>query len=254
MKKKSHGAAPVSRRRFIAQTTAAAAMSAVAASSSRAATAGNAALGRIDCQSHLFCREVVTLMEKRKTDPRVYTKDGVQVIQMGDWLRKIPPHYFDVDVKLQAMDAAGISLTALSINDPGPEWFGATARGRADLNDFVAGIVRKHPTRFFGLCVLPLQDMKASLSELDRCVQQLGMKASCSTRISRENSRRAGVSAAFRAGGRARHPGAAASREADHARFREGVRDDEHARQHVRQHDCAHAAADVRASSTSFPS
>ena len=26
-------------------------------------------------------------------------------------------------------------------------------------NDFVAGVVRQHPDRFFGLCVLPLQDM-----------------------------------------------------------------------------------------------
>jgi predicted TIM-barrel fold metal-dependent hydrolase len=43
-------------------------------------------------------------------------------------------------------------------------------------NDFVAGVVRRHPTRFFGLCVLPLQNMEASLVELDRCVQRLEMK------------------------------------------------------------------------------
>ncbi len=116
-------------------------------------------------------------MEKRQTDPIVFTKDGGRVIKMGDWLRKIPPHYFDVDAKLAAMDAAGISLAALSINDPGPEWFGADGPTVAQmLNDFVAGIVLKHPTRFFGLCVLPLQDMRASLVELDRCVGKLGMK------------------------------------------------------------------------------
>jgi predicted TIM-barrel fold metal-dependent hydrolase len=158
------------RRQFLAATTAAAALPAFA-------RAQPAAVGRIDCQSHLFCPEVVALMEKRKTDPRVYTKDGVRVIQMGDWLRKIPPHYFDVDVKLAAMDANGIAQTALSINDPGPEWFGADGPAVAQLlNDFVAGVVRRHPTRFFGLCVLPLQDMRASLAELDRCVRQLGMK------------------------------------------------------------------------------
>ena len=173
MKHKSSDA-PFSRRRFLAQTTAA---SAIAALGSPGAAATATPGGRIDCQSHLFCAEVVTLMEKRKTDPRVYTKDGVRVIQMGDWLRKIPPHYFDVEAKLAAMDAAGVSLTALSINDPGPEWFGADGPTVAQmLNDFVAGVVRQHPTRFFGLCVLPLQDMRASLRELDRCVRQLGMK------------------------------------------------------------------------------
>jgi predicted TIM-barrel fold metal-dependent hydrolase len=177
MKEKTTDVVPVSRRRFIAQTTAASAIVALTESSRAAAAKTQTPAGRIDCQSHLFCPEVVALMEKRKTDPRVFTKDGVRVIQMGDWLRKIPPHYFEVEAKIAAMDAAGISQTALSINDPGPEWFGADGPAVAQmLNDFVAGVVHRHPTRFFGLCVLPLQDMRASLVELDRCVKQLGMK------------------------------------------------------------------------------
>ena len=132
---------------------------------------------KIDCQSHLFAPELIALMEKRTDDPSVFTKDGVRFLKMGDWLRKIPPLYLDVDAKLATMDAAGIALTALSINDPGPEWFGADGTMVAQMaNDFVAGVVRKHPTRFFGLCVLPWQDVRASLAELDRCVQKLGMK------------------------------------------------------------------------------
>jgi predicted TIM-barrel fold metal-dependent hydrolase len=116
-------------------------------------------------------------MEKRTSDPTVYTKDGTRYLKMGDWLRKIPPSYLDVGAKVAAMDAAGIGITALSINDPGPEWFGDDGPAVARMaNDFVAGVVRAHPKRFFGLCVLPLQDMKAALAELDRCVQQLGMK------------------------------------------------------------------------------
>jgi predicted TIM-barrel fold metal-dependent hydrolase len=95
---------------------------------------------------------------------------------MGDWLRKIPPLYLDVDAKLASMDAAGIARTALSINDPGPEWFGADGPAVARLaNDFVADVVRRHPARFFGLCVLPLQDMKAAIAELDRAVES-GMR------------------------------------------------------------------------------
>jgi len=132
---------------------------------------------KIDCQSHLFAPELIALMEKRTTDPTVFTKDGVRFLKMGDWLRKVPPLYLDVDAKLATMDAAGIELTALSINDPGPEWFGADGPAVAQMaNDFVAGLVRKHPKRFFGICVLPWQDVKASIAELDRCVQQLGMK------------------------------------------------------------------------------
>jgi predicted TIM-barrel fold metal-dependent hydrolase len=132
---------------------------------------------RIDCQSHLFCPEMVALMEKRTEDPRVFTKGDVRMLQMGAWMRKILPHYMDVEVKLKTMDASGIAITALSINDPGPEWFGKDGPVVAQMaNDFVAGVVRQHPTRFIGLCVLPLQDMKAAMTELDRCHRDLGMK------------------------------------------------------------------------------
>lgn len=164
-----------SRRRFLAATTAASAVSALRMQSAALAEAPPAF--RIDCQSHLFCPEALDLMARRKNDPRVYFKDGTRFLQMGDWLRKVPPLYTDVDAKLAAMDAAGIAQTALSINDPGPEWFGTDGPAVAQmLNDFIAGLVRQHPRRFFGLCVLPLQDMRVSLGELDRCVRRLGMK------------------------------------------------------------------------------
>ena len=64
------------------------------------------------------------MMRKRKTEPLVYDKDGTTFLKMGDWLRKMPPLYLDVDAKLATMDAAGIAMTILSTNDPGPEWFG----------------------------------------------------------------------------------------------------------------------------------
>ncbi len=172
---------PINRREFIARTSlASATMSALGvnlSSASQPATPSSLPDERIDCQSHLFCPEAIALMEKRNTEPRVYTVDGVRILRMGDWLRKVPAHYTDVDAKLAAMDAAGITRTALSINDPGPEWFGADGPFIAQLyNDFVGETVRKHPDRFFGICVLPLQDMRASLLELDRCVRQYDMR------------------------------------------------------------------------------
>jgi predicted TIM-barrel fold metal-dependent hydrolase len=158
----------MNRRRFLATGTALAV---------GAAPADVPAADRIDCQSHLFAPELIALMAKRTADPVVYEKGGDQYVRMGDWRRKVLPNHSDVDAKLRAMDAAGIRLTALSINDPGPEWFAEEGVRVARIaNDFVAGVVRQHPTRFFGLCVLPLQDVPASLVELDRCVDKLGMK------------------------------------------------------------------------------
>ena len=165
----------LTRREFLSASAVAALTPLAAAQAPKQPSAPT--LTRIDCQSHLFVPELLSFMEKRSTDPRVFTRDGTRYIQMGDWLRKVPPLYTDVDAKLATMDAAGIALTALSINDPGPEWFGADGPSVAQmLNDYIAGLVRKHPTRFFGLCVLPTQDVRASLTEFDRCVRQLGMK------------------------------------------------------------------------------
>lgn len=133
--------------------------------------------GIIDCQSHLFFPEVLQMMRGRKADPLVYDKDGTTFLKMGNWLRKVPPFYLDVDAKLAAMDANGIEITMLSTNDPGPEWFGDDGAAAARLiHDSLAEVVKKHPTRFRGLCVLPLQNEKEAAEELDRCVTKLGFK------------------------------------------------------------------------------
>src|SRR5262249_36419286 len=44
------------------------------------------------------------------------------------------------------------------------------------VNDALARLCRAHPDRFLGLASLPLADTRAALAELDRAVQELGMK------------------------------------------------------------------------------
>ena len=116
-------------------------------------------------------------MEKRKTSPYAYRKDGDRYVVVEQWTRRILPKHTDVPAKLADMDAAGIQLTALSINDPGPELFGKEANSIARmLNDYIAGLAKQHPTRFFGLAVLPFQDTDGTLAEFERCIKKLGMK------------------------------------------------------------------------------
>ncbi|HET8550677.1 MAG TPA: amidohydrolase family protein [Bryobacteraceae bacterium] len=130
----------------------------------------------IDCQSHLFVPELIALMERRKTSPYVYRRDGGTFIVVNDWVRRLMPKHTDVNAKLADMDAAGIQMTALSINDPGPELFGSEGPAIARLlHDHLAEIARKHALRFFALMTLPLQDVPAALKEAERCVK-LGMK------------------------------------------------------------------------------
>ena len=160
------------RRRFLGSTgTAMAAGHQVAV----ARPAERVTRGLIDCQSHLFFPEVLDAMRQRKTEPRVFDQDGVTILKMGDWVRKIPEAYTSVEAKLAAMDASGIEITLLSTNDPGPEWFGADGPAMAQvIHDALARVVGAHPKRFRGLCTLPLQDQQAAEAELDRCIRKLG--------------------------------------------------------------------------------
>ncbi len=158
------------RRTFLAGT--------LAATSMTNATAASATRGsRIDSQSHLFSEEFLNLLEKRKTSPYVYRKGEDRYVVVGDWHRRLMPKHTDAAAKIADMDKAGIEMTALSINDPGPELFGRDSTAMAVLlNDFIADTVRQHPKRFFGLATLPFQSPDAMLKEFDRAIGKLGMK------------------------------------------------------------------------------
>lgn len=170
------------RRRFLGATGSALVAAPLGASSAPSASIDSApqphdriTRGLVDCQSHLFFPEVIDVMRQRKTEPLVFDQNGVTMLKMGDWLRKIPAPYTSVKAKLAAMDQNGIEITLLSTNDPGPEWFGADGPAIAQLiHDSLASVIAKHPTRFRGLCTLPLQNETAASQELDRCVKKLG--------------------------------------------------------------------------------
>lgn len=81
--------------------------------------------------------------------------------------------------RLPQLDAAGIDVEVLSLNSPGiqAEPDPSTAVKKAgDANDFLAGVIAEHPTRFAGFAALPLQDPDAAAKELDRAVTQLGLR------------------------------------------------------------------------------
>lgn len=134
-------------------------------------------LERIDCQSHIISEEFVALLEKRTEPPNIIRQGDMRFLMVREWRRKLLPELLDVHAKLAAMDAAGISMTALSMNDPGPELFGDDSAAVAAMNnDFIAGLVAAYPSRFFGLAALPFGTPENMLREFERAVDKLGMK------------------------------------------------------------------------------
>jgi hypothetical protein len=66
-----------------------------------ALAAAAAPRGVIDCQGHLFVPELISWMEKRKTSPHVYRKDGETYIVVNDWVRRLQPKHTDVAAKMR---------------------------------------------------------------------------------------------------------------------------------------------------------
>lgn len=111
--------------------------------------------------------------------------DGTTWFRVGDWRLDGVPYreslFMQVGMRLDAMDAAGIRVQALSPNPLTYLHFIPAADAinycRAH-NDDMAAIVAGHPDRFVGLASLPMQDIDAAVDELYRCVNELGLVGS----------------------------------------------------------------------------
>lgn len=83
------------------------------------------------------------------------------------------------ELRLSAMDDAGIAQAVLSISGPGvqvePDAAKATAKA-AESNDFLASTIAKHPDRYLGFAHLALQAADSAAAEIERCVKELGFK------------------------------------------------------------------------------
>lgn len=108
--------------------------------------------------------------------------DGTPFYRVGDYVlhgvRYAGSPFSDVDVRLAAMDAAGIDLQVLS---PNPITYFDTLRAADAIayarkhNDELAELVGKHPGRLLATAQLPVQDVAASVAEARRAVRELGM-------------------------------------------------------------------------------
>ena len=79
--------------------------------------------------------------------------------------------------RVASMDAIGVDVHMLSLS-PAMHWYNTPAADARHLavetNDDIADVVAEYPDRFRGLAFLPLQDPKAAVDELERCVRDKG--------------------------------------------------------------------------------
>lgn len=79
--------------------------------------------------------------------------------------------------RLEEMDANGIEYTILSLSAPTIQGMCDTAAAidaARRINDYLAEKIKDYPHRFGAFAALPTQDPDASITELRRCVNELG--------------------------------------------------------------------------------
>ena len=91
-----------------------------------------------------------------------------------------PPGYRDSVVREAWLDEAGIDMQVL-VPSPSPYAYAiepelGLAMAQA-FNNALARQIERHPGRFIGLAVVPMQDVTAAIEELDRAVGELGIHA-----------------------------------------------------------------------------
>ena len=104
---------------------------------------------------------------------------GIPAPQLLPTHKYTPRTTWTPEQRLREMDELGVDVHVLSTNSF--LYFyerdaAATSSMARECNDYLAQLTRDHPDRFAGFATLPLQNIAASVSELERSVSTLGLK------------------------------------------------------------------------------
>ena len=139
----------------------------------------------IDAHAHWYPREFVELMDKEgPANGAKMGKDAagnpVVVSVPGSTQTSVMRRNMtDVDLLLKEMDERNVDLYALSMTNPMVYWAPPAFALKLSqaVNDACAAVHQKYPDRFVGTIMLPMQDPKLAVQELERAAKLPGMKA-----------------------------------------------------------------------------
>ncbi len=136
----------------------------------------------IDIHAHVAtpaCNELVDGLFSTRMDPFTFY-GGPETAQYNKaHFDALGPKLVDPVLRLAEMDRMGIDIQALSVAPPQYYYWADPDLGRRLArmqNDHVAELVAGHPDRFVGLATVPLQDVSASVAELEYGVTALGFR------------------------------------------------------------------------------
>lgn len=134
---------------------------------------------RVDCQSHVFPKPYADILLNNQKYLQTSKDNDHYIIRYSNLQQfRLNPEMYDPRHTIREMDAAGIDVSVISVNIPGPEMLDTELgiEGARVCNDYLAEVCARYQGRFAGLASLPLQDVNAAISEFKRALNDLDLK------------------------------------------------------------------------------
>jgi len=136
---------------------------------------------KIDCQNHVMPDAYIDIFSQNPQSPRMIKDENNVVITLVNDRPTIRSNKasYNIERKLKVMDNAGIDISILSPNIPGPCMLAPelALKGAQIVNNYIAKVILKHPDRFAGIASLPWQNANEAIQEMDRAGDELGLCA-----------------------------------------------------------------------------
>lgn len=136
----------------------------------------------VDIHAHVgtpACAELVDGLMSPRMDRFSFYGSAETNAYNTEQFADVMPKLTDPAQRIADMDRMGIDIQAISVAPPQYYYWADPALGRRLArmqNEHLAEMVTGNPDRFVGLATVPLQDVEASVAELERCVRELGFR------------------------------------------------------------------------------
>ena len=132
----------------------------------------------IDVHTHMLNDAYLALLKKHGAGYKLRKVVGGQtgVFKDSAPFMTLMPGMFDYDLRIQAMDAAGVDIAIVTLTSPNVYWGSAQISLSAAkiVNDDMAARQKQYPSRIRFMCSLPWQHPKLAIAELKRACDELG--------------------------------------------------------------------------------
>jgi aminocarboxymuconate-semialdehyde decarboxylase len=132
----------------------------------------------IDVHTHMLNDAFLALLRKHGGGYKVKKVVGGQtgIFKDGAPFMTLMPGMFDYELRIQAMDAAGVDVAIVTLTSPNVYWGSASQSLQAAklINDDMSARQKQYPSRIRFMGSLPWQHPKLALAELKRACDQLG--------------------------------------------------------------------------------